>query len=57
LVASLANRLDLKAVKPPFDPGIDEQFLFYPVTAERDPGARWFRSALLAVTAEPGRRQ
>jgi DNA-binding transcriptional LysR family regulator len=57
LVASLANRLDLKAVKPPFDPGIDEQFLFYPVTAERDPGARWFRLALLAVTAEPGRRQ
>jgi DNA-binding transcriptional LysR family regulator len=49
LVASLAGRLALKAIKPPLDPGIDEQFLFYPVTAQRDAGARWFRSVLIDV--------
>ena len=47
LVSSLANRLQLKAVKPPFDPGIDEQFLFYPAAAQRDPGAIWLRTVLV----------
>ena len=51
LVASLADRLALDSVKPPFDPGIDEQFLFYPATAQRDAGARWFRAILLGAFA------
>ena len=51
LVSNLAARLELMAIKPPFDPGIDEQFLFYPVTAQRDPGAGWFRSVLTEVSA------
>jgi DNA-binding transcriptional LysR family regulator len=50
LVIALADRLRLKVVKPPLDPGIDEQFLFYPVTAQRDPGASWFRSILIEVS-------
>lgn len=49
LVASLTNSLGLRAIKPPFDPGIDEQFMFYPATAQRDPGSSWFRSVLLAI--------
>jgi DNA-binding transcriptional LysR family regulator len=56
LVSSLAQRLDLMAVKPPIDPGIDEQFLFYPVTAQRDPGARWFRSILIDIATMDGRK-
>ena len=56
LVSSLEARLELRAIKPPFDPGIDEQFLFYPVTAQRDPGAAWFRSVLIEATAPPAGR-
>jgi DNA-binding transcriptional LysR family regulator len=51
LVAALTDRLHLKAVKPPLDPGVDEQFLFYPAAAQRDPGASWFRSVLIDVSA------
>jgi DNA-binding transcriptional LysR family regulator len=53
LVTSLVGTLELKAVKPPFDPGIDEQYLFYPGSAQHDPGALWFRSVLLDI----GKRQ
>jgi len=61
LVASLADRLKLRAVKPPLDPGADEQFLFYPATAQRDPAAGWFRTILVSVAAghaiKPARRR
>jgi DNA-binding transcriptional LysR family regulator len=50
LATTMADRLRLKVVKPPLDPGIDEQFLFYPVTAQRDPGAIWFRRVLTDLT-------
>lgn len=49
LVTATAARLGLEAVTPLFDPGTDEQFLFYPATAERDPASRWFRNLLLEV--------
>jgi DNA-binding transcriptional LysR family regulator len=50
LVGSLADPLGLRAIEPPFDPGVDEQFMFYPATARHDPGAIWFRSVLTTVT-------
>jgi DNA-binding transcriptional LysR family regulator len=46
LVNALAGGLQLTAVRPPFDPGIDEQFLFYPATAQHDPASLWFRAVL-----------
>jgi DNA-binding transcriptional LysR family regulator len=46
LVAIMATSLGLKAVTPPFDPGMDTQFMFYPASARTDPGSCWFRSAL-----------
>jgi DNA-binding transcriptional LysR family regulator len=49
LASSLAHPLGLRAIKPPFDPGVDEQFLFYPATAQLDPGAKWFRSVLVDI--------
>ena len=52
LVASLAGHLGLEAIEPPFDPGDDEQFLFYPATARRDPGAGWFRALLRAIVGQ-----
>jgi hypothetical protein len=30
LIAALAKPSSLKAVTPPLDPGLDEQFMFYP---------------------------
>jgi len=43
LVASFAKPLGLVAVAPPLDPGIDEQFMFYPTRAQVDPGSVWLR--------------
>jgi DNA-binding transcriptional LysR family regulator len=57
LVASLAGPLALQAIRPPLDPGADEQFLFYPATAQRDPGSRWFRAMLAAVAGDRGRQR
>lgn len=49
LIASLAKPLSLVAVEPPVDPGIDEQFLFYPTRAQFDPGSIWLRNVMLDV--------
>jgi DNA-binding transcriptional LysR family regulator len=57
LVATLAGRLQLQAIRPPFDPGTDEQFLFYPATAQRDPGSIWFRTVVAATFDKEGRRR
>jgi DNA-binding transcriptional LysR family regulator len=57
LATSLGDRLDLRAINPPFDPGVDEQFLFYPATAQRDPGAAWFRSVLVDIAGGRIRRR
>ena len=47
LIAALAKPLSLTAVAPPLDPGIDEQFLFYPTRAQFDPGSIWLRKLML----------
>jgi hypothetical protein len=39
--------LSLKALTPPLDPGIDEQFMFYPTRAQFDPGSAWLRKLVL----------
>ena len=47
LIAALAKSLSLKAISPPLDPGIDEQYLFYPTRAQFDPGSIWLRKLML----------
>ena len=47
LIAALSRRLALALVAPPLDPGIDEQFMFYPTRAQHDPGAIWLRQRML----------
>jgi hypothetical protein len=48
----LAGPLSLTTIVPPLDPGIDEQFMFYPTRAQMDPGSIWFRNMMLAVGRE-----
>jgi DNA-binding transcriptional LysR family regulator len=47
LITALAKPLALTAITPPLDPGIDEQFMFYPTRAQFDPGSIWLRSLML----------
>jgi DNA-binding transcriptional LysR family regulator len=47
LIAALAKSLLLTAIAPPLDPGIDEQFMFYPTRAQMDPGSIWLRNLML----------
>jgi DNA-binding transcriptional LysR family regulator len=49
LIAALAKPLSLTAIAPPLDPGIDEQFMFYPTRAQMDPGSIWLRNLMLEV--------
>jgi DNA-binding transcriptional LysR family regulator len=49
LIAALAKPLSLATVTPPLDPGIDEQFMFYPTRAQMDPGSIWFRNLMIEV--------
>jgi DNA-binding transcriptional LysR family regulator len=52
LIAALAKPLSLKAVTPPLDPGIDEQFMFHPTRAQFDPGSIWLRKLMLQTGRE-----
>ena len=52
LIAALAKPLSLVAVTPPLDPGIDEQFMFYPTRAQFDPGSIWLRQLMLQTGRE-----
>src|ERR1700681_1512223 len=52
LIAALARPLSLTAVTPPLDPGIDEQFMFYPTRAQFDPGSIWLRKLMLETGRE-----
>jgi DNA-binding transcriptional LysR family regulator len=52
LIAALSKQLSLMTVTPPFDPGIDEQFLFYPTRAQMDPGSIWLRKLMLETGRE-----
>jgi hypothetical protein len=44
--------LSLVPVAPPFDPGTDEQFMFYPTRAQMDPGSIWLRQLMLETGRE-----
>jgi DNA-binding transcriptional LysR family regulator len=52
LIAALSKQLTLVSVTPPFDPGIDEQFMFYPARAQMDPGSIWLRRLMLETGRE-----
>jgi len=52
LIAALAKQLALVTVAPPLDPGIDEQFMFYPTRARMDPGSIWLRRLMLETGRE-----
>ncbi|MBI5263090.1 MAG: LysR family transcriptional regulator [Bradyrhizobium sp.] len=52
LIAALSRRLSLAVVTPPLDPGIDEQFMFYPTRAQMDPGSIWLRKLMLQTGRE-----
>ncbi len=57
LIGALAKQLSLVTVTPPLDPGIDEQFLFYPTRARMDPGSIWLRNILLGIGREMEREK
>lgn len=52
LIAALSKQLGLVTVTPPLDPGIDEQFMFYPTRAQMDPGLIWLRRLMLETGRE-----
>jgi DNA-binding transcriptional LysR family regulator len=58
LISALSKQLALSSIAPPLDPGIDEQFMFYPTRAQMDPGSVWLRNVLLGIgrEMERGRR-
>ena len=52
LISALSKQLSLTTIPPPFDPGIDEQFMFYPTRAQMDPGSIWLRKLVLDTGRE-----
>jgi hypothetical protein len=44
-------------VAPPFDPGIDEQHMFYPTRAQMDPGSIWLRTLMVETGRELDREK
>jgi DNA-binding transcriptional LysR family regulator len=57
LIAALVKQLSLATVAPPFDPGIDEQHMFYPTRAQMDPGSIWLRRLMLETGRELDREK
>ena len=59
LIGALSKQLSLATIAPPLDPGIDEQFMFYPTRAQMDPGSIWLRNIMLGIgrEMERGRRR
>src|SRR6478736_665194 len=49
LIGALARQLSLATVTPPLDPGIDEQYMFYPTQAQMDPASIWLRNIMLGI--------
>jgi len=54
LIGALSRQLSLISVAPPLDPGVDEQFMFYPTRAQMDPGSIWLRQLMLETGRELG---
>lgn len=48
-IAAHREELSLAAIAPPLDPGVDEQFLFYPVRAQNEPASIWLRGLVLDI--------
>ena len=57
LIGALSRQLSLSTIAPPLDPGIDEQFMFYPTRAQMDPGSIWLRNIMLGIGREMERRE
>jgi hypothetical protein len=57
LIEALSKQLGLVTVTPPLDPGIDEQFMFYPTRAQMDPGSIWLRRLMLETGRELEKRK
>ena len=57
LIGALSKQLSLTTLTPPFDPGIDEQHLFYPTRAQMDPGSIWLRNLMLGIGREMERKK
>ncbi|MGJ5203094.1 LysR family transcriptional regulator [Bradyrhizobium sp. HKCCYLR20261] len=54
LISALARPLALATVAPPLDPGVDEQYMFYPTRAQVEPGSIWLRTLMLQTGRELG---
>jgi DNA-binding transcriptional LysR family regulator len=52
LIGALSKQLSLQTIAPPFDPGIDEQYMFHPTWAQMDPGSIWLRKIMLEIGRE-----
>jgi DNA-binding transcriptional LysR family regulator len=57
LIAALAKQLSLQTITAPFDPGIDEQYIFHPTWAQMDPGSIWLRRIMLGIGREMERER
>ncbi|MBR1120351.1 LysR family transcriptional regulator [Bradyrhizobium lablabi] len=57
LIGALSKQLSLATVDPPLDPGIDEQYMFYPTRAQMDPGSIWLRNIMLGIGREMERER
>jgi DNA-binding transcriptional LysR family regulator len=57
LIGALSKQLSLISVTPPLDPGIDEQFMFYPTRTQMDPGSIWLRNIMLGIGREMEREK
>lgn len=55
LAATAGADLGLVAVRPPLDPGVDEQFLFYPTRFQNDPALTWLRGLVMDIGRQLGR--
>ena len=52
LIAALARQLSLATIEPPLDPGVDEQYMFYPTRAQMDPASIGLRRLMLETGKE-----
>lgn len=51
LAQSLAPQLSLAVLRPPVDPGVYQEFLFYPRRRQTDRGALWLRDIVVGIGA------
>ncbi len=56
LIGALSKQLSLVPMTPPLDPGVDEQFMFYPTRAQMDPGSIWLRRLMLQTGKDLDRK-